>query len=283
LLLEAIESILEGEDIPKELIVVDQSDVPQPTLATLVTDRPCEIRYVRPQNIGVSRARNAGAAVAQTEILAFTDDDVVVTHTWFGALIRGLLAAPPRTVITGRVLESTKETSGAFAPSISKNEIPKLYSGRINADVLYSGNMALCRSTVHEIGGFDEQLGPGTPFPAGEDNDLGYRILEAGYRIFYEPRAVLYHRAWRGQSDYRALLWRYGVGQGAFYAKHFSLRDRHMLRRLCRDILHTARLLPYEISRQPRRASGEIAFVVGLIVGAAHWLFAQRKLYCCGS
>jgi hypothetical protein len=37
-------SILAGEEVPTELIIVDQSDVPHPTLATFTTDRACDSR-----------------------------------------------------------------------------------------------------------------------------------------------------------------------------------------------------------------------------------------------
>src|SRR3712207_2073952 len=78
LLLETVESVLKGDEVPAELIIIDQSTTPHEILATLTTDRPCEIRYLWTQSVGVSEARNTGIAAARYEILALTDDDVFV-------------------------------------------------------------------------------------------------------------------------------------------------------------------------------------------------------------
>jgi cobaltochelatase CobN len=96
--------------------------------------------------------------------------------------------------------------------------------------------MAIRRETLREVGGWDERLGAGTSFPAAEDNDLGFRLLEAGYRIAYHPEAVAWHRAWRAERDYLPLRWAYGRGQGAYYAKHAALSDAYMVRRFGADL-----------------------------------------------
>src|SRR4030095_9648053 len=80
LLLAAINSILSGEEVPTELIIIDQSNVPHPTLTTFSTDRACDIRYVWTDSIGASRARNAGIAMARREIIVFTNDDLYIPH-----------------------------------------------------------------------------------------------------------------------------------------------------------------------------------------------------------
>jgi GT2 family glycosyltransferase len=279
LLLATVRSILQGDEIPSELIVVDQSDAPHSTLTTLGTDRACKIRYLRTESVGVSRARNIGIGAARYDILAFTDDDVAVTTTWFGALVRSLRRAGPQAVISGRVLPGIVQKRGGFVPSTKTDENRTEYAGRVGEDVLYTGNMALFRSTLTQIGGFDERLGPGTFFPAAEDNDLGFRLLEAGYRIIYEPRAVLYHRAWRSADDYIPLNWRYGRGQGGYYAKHISIKDRHMLWRMCSDILRRTFKLVDRSWRRPREACGRAAFISGVIFGTIHWAWTHRRVY----
>jgi GT2 family glycosyltransferase len=136
--------------------------------------------------------------------------------------------------------------------------------------VLYPLNMALYRSALAEVGGFDERLGPGTPFPASEDGDLGFRLLEAGYAIHYAPQAALVHRAWRTQRDYLPLRWGYGLGRGAFYAKHLSWRDRQMRRRAWRDLARL-RHWPGLLLRDRRAAQGDIVLVGGIVWGALRW------------
>jgi GT2 family glycosyltransferase len=278
LLFECIHSILQGEELPTELCIIDQSDAPHSSLPSLKTDRPCDIRYLWTQSVGLSRARNAGVAAAQHDIFVFTDDDMIMPVSWFRSLIRALLDVGPRAVVTGQVLLGAVEEPGGFAPSLKADEVPATYQGRVGKDVLWAGNMAMYRSAIEEVGDFDERLGAGGQFPGAEDNDFGLRLLEAGYRISYVPQAVAYHRAWRPKSDCVPLYWSYGRGQGAYYAKYLSFQDRYMLQRMIGDILHHLANAPRRVwQRQPHRLLSDAAYVFGLLSGAAEWLWTQRK------
>src|SRR5262249_23176190 len=126
------------------------------------------------------------------------------------------------------------------------------------------------------VGGFDERLGPGTRLPAAEDNDLGLRLLEAGYRIRYVPEAVVEHRAWRGDGAYLPLRWRYARGQGAFYGKHLRWRDPFMRRRLVHAIRHRFGLCLASLRRDPRRALAHAVYLAGLLSGLVNWLLIER-------
>jgi O-antigen biosynthesis protein len=276
-LTETVESVLQGEEVPTELVIVDQSDVPNPVLETLTTDRSCNIRYVRPDSVGLSRARNSGIAASQHDILAIIDDDMFVTHTWFGSLIRALIRGGPRTVVTGRVLATEPEVPGGFVPALAVPVVPAIYEGRIGASVLAGGHMATYRAILDAVGGFDERLGAGSDFPAADDNDLGFRVLEAGYRIMYAPEAVLYHRAWRGKGDYLAMRWNYGRGEGGFYCKYLSLKDAYMLRRMAWDIVRHLIRIPYRLCTNVPKACGDAVYVLGIFLGATQWVWLQRR------
>jgi GT2 family glycosyltransferase len=277
LLLETIESVLQGDEVPAEFIIIDQSDVPHPTLASLRTDRPCEIRYLWTHSVGLSRARNAGITAAQHAIVAIIDDDMLVTPAWFGSLIQALLHAGERAVVTGRVLPTAAEVPGGFVPTFMPSAVPAVYKGRIGTDVLAGGHMATYRFILDAVGGFDERLGAGADFPAADDNDLGFRLLEAGYRIVYASEAVLHHRAWRGKGEYLQIRWSYGRGKGGFYTKYFSLIDPYMLRRMIWDIVHRIFLFPQRLWSDPRRACGDLVYIAGILSGATHWALIQLR------
>jgi O-antigen biosynthesis protein len=277
LLLECIESVLKGEELPTELCIIDQSDVPHPTLPGLRATRSCDIRYIWSQSIGLSRGRNAGIAVSRHDILSFTDDDMIMPLPWFRLLIRAFLEAGSRAIVTGRVLATAADTPGGFAPSTNSDEAPAVYEGRVGKDVLWA-NMAIHRSALATVGGFDERLGAGSHFPSSEDNDMGFRLLEAGYRIVYVPEVVLYHRAWRTQRDHVSIGWNYGRGQGAYYAKHLRLADRYMLWRLIRDILDHLGRAPRRVwQRELHRLMRDVAYALGVVSGAAEWLWTQPR------
>jgi GT2 family glycosyltransferase len=276
-LFACVQSILQGDEVPTELIIIDDSKERHPGLPSLNTDRPCEICYIWTKSIGLSRANNDGIAAAKHDILIFTQDDVLVTSNWFGVIVRALIQAGQQSVITGQVLPGEPEIAGGFAPSTKTDAGPGVYEGRVGVDVLYIQSMAIYRSAIDAIGVFDQRLGPGTPFPGAEDNDFCFRLLEANYRILYEPRAVTYHRAWRPKENHLSLHWGYACAQGGFYAKYLSLRDRYMLQRLGRDLKNHIFALTRPVWRGHRPPALHVAYVFGLIYGAGYWLLTQRR------
>jgi GT2 family glycosyltransferase len=275
LLGDTVASVLRGDHLPTEVVIIDQSRVPHPDLVHADASA-CEVRYRWTRSRGVSRARNEAIQEAGHEVLVLTDDDVEVTREWFGTLVRALVVAGPRSVVTGRVLPSATDRSPGFVPSTKEDPGPAVYEGRIGEDILYPHNMALYANAPREVGGFDVRLGGGARFHGAEDNDLCHRLLKAGYRIHYVPEAIVYHRAWRSRRDYLPLRWRYGRGQGAYYGKHLDLRDRYMLGRLCREIFERIRRFVIRAWRQPLGALGEAVYLVGLVSGTLEWLLTQR-------
>ena len=135
--------------------------------------------------------------------------------------------------------------------------------------------MAAHRSAFETVGGFDERLGAGGDFPAADDNDFGFRLLEAGYRIVYAPQAVVYHRAWRGKEEYMPMRWKYGRGKGGFYTKYISLKDPHILKRMIWDIVQRILVFPHRLCREPRRACGDLVYILGILSGAIQWKLTQ--------
>jgi GT2 family glycosyltransferase len=270
-LLEAVESVLAGDALPVEILVIDQSDAEHPQLARMGQVRGCKVRYLRAPPRGVSHARNLGCRAATQSVVAYTDDDVLVTRGWLAALVGAVGDPGGREVATGRVLATESEVPGGFAPALVASEEPAVYVGRVRRDVLEAGNMAVPRAVMLELGGFDERLGPGTAFPAGEDNDMGLRLLAAGCTVRYVPAAAVHHRAWRGAGEYLPLRWRYGVGQGAYYAKHLSLRDGFMTTRFGRLLRHHLWLALRRAPRSPKPALGHLVYVAGALTGAARW------------
>lgn len=260
-LLDAVSSILDADALPAEIVVADQSTGER---ARLPAADGVDVVHLALRSVGVSRARNAAIAAVRHDVLVFTDDDVLVERDWLTRLVEPLLAAPPRTATTGGVLPATTD---GHVPSLTQRTEPQVFSGRPFCDPLFSNNMALRRQAFDDVGGFDERFGAGAPFSNAEDNDLGYRLLEAGYEIVFVPDAILYHRGVRRGRALARLDYSYGRGQGAFYAKHMSLRDHHMLRRMGRNTRYRLRRLAPAL-RGDRGALREGIYLAGLVTGA---------------
>jgi GT2 family glycosyltransferase len=202
---------------PAQVVVVDQGAWP-------AAPEGVGVEHVRMSERGVSRGRNRGARAAEHELLAFTDDDCVPAPDWIGALLGGFESGADG--VTGRVLPLPGE--GGVAVSSRTSTTRRTFSGpgQTPWDIGTGGNLALRRSAFEAVGGFDEVLGPGTPARAAEDVDLLYRLANAGYTILYEPDAVVYHelKSRRARVGGR---YGYGLGLGAFLARHAGSGDEH--------------------------------------------------------
>ena len=282
LLADTVESVLDGDEVPAEIVIIDQSRDPNLTLSSLTTRGDSAIRYLNVKSKGLSRGRNEGIAAARYDMLVIIDDDMYVDCGWFTHIVKALTEGGMQMVVSGQVQPFYGDHQGGLVPSTNVSENPAKYQGRINKDVLFAGNMAIYRSAFDKVGLFDERLGAGSAFPGAEDCDLGFRLLEAGFTIQYEPKAVVYHRAWRSDSGYLPLRWNYGLGRGAFYANHSSLKDRHMLRRMLIDIKNHLLAFPFHFRHQRKQAYGDLVLSWGILVGFFRWQVSGRKKLTAG-
>ena len=239
--------------------------------------RGCSVRYLHSSTRGLSRARNIGLRSASHQVVVLLDDDVFVEPDWLARLLDGVASAGPVVVATGRVLAAPPEGGGGVPPaSLVSLAEPAIFRGRQWRDVMPGANVAVHRDVVLALGGYDERLGAGTRFGGAEDNDMGFRLLEAGFEIRHVPEAVVLHRAWRSRGNRLRLRWHYGRGKGAFYAKHLSLDDRFILQRLTRELRQRTRRIAGAVPRSPAIVIGEAVSIGGTLSGAASWMLRER-------
>lgn len=279
---ETVRSVLAGAALPRELLVVDQSELADAGLARLGAVGGCTVRYVHSDTRGLSRARNVGLRAAASDVVVLIDDDMFVEPGWLALLLAGLAGGDERTVATGRVLPAPDEGAGGTVPpaALLTRATPAVYRGRQPIDVVPGANVALYRATVLAIGGYDERLGAGTRFAAADDNDIGLRLLDAGCEVRHVPEAVVLHRAWRAPGARARLRWDYGRGKGAFYAKHMRRGDAYARRRMARDAAARMRRAGAALAsspRSPRTAAAQVVYLAGLLAGAAEWRARERR------
>ena len=181
------------------------------------------VRVVRCDRPGASLARNAGWRAAERDVVAFIDDDVIVTPGWLDELVAafgdGVGFATGRTEVPdGTPLEHEPVSVSVWEPP---TVIRRGQRGVYGA----SNNLAVPRDVLERVGGFDERLGPATWFESGEDLELLDRILDLGLVGRYVADAVVGHTQWRSPAQRRRLQWAYGKGSGARVAA-IARRDR---------------------------------------------------------
>jgi GT2 family glycosyltransferase len=278
MLSETIDSILAGDRVPRELLVVDQSALAHAELATTGSVRGCEVRYLHSRGSGLSRARNIGLNAASSEVVVLVDDDMFVEHDWLELLAGALPPQDRNVVLTGRVLPAPSEGAAGDVPAAAlvTRATPAVYRGRQATDVVPGANVAMHRATVLAIGGYDERLGAGTRFASADDNDIGLRLLDAGCEVRHVPAAVVLHRAWRTPRQLVRMRWDYGRGKGAFYVKHMRRTDPWARRRMRADAWLRVRSAVVALPRSPSTAAGHAVYLAGMLVGAAEWRARER-------
>jgi GT2 family glycosyltransferase len=192
-----------------------------------------ELRCVRLDVPGLSRARNAGLRKAETEIIAFTDDDCSPSADWLTS-IRRHFADPRVAFVTGRVAASRRD--GTTASTLERAEAVRYDGPQDPYGIGHGANMAFRRSVLLELGGFDEALGAGTSMRSAEDADIIYRCLAAGWAGVYEPDSLVTHEQWRTDGEIVRLRYGYGLGNGAFRVKAARQNPRVGLRLLLHSL-----------------------------------------------
>ncbi len=230
---ETLEALLALDYAGLTILVVDQStDGATADAVRAVAAGDSRVRLLVTGTVGSSAARNLGARASDAEVIAYTDDDCIVSLGWLDALLAEF-ADPGIAAVYGRLLphNSIRRTGRevGYKPSLRREEYarrtPPWYIG-------HGGNMAFRRADLLAIGGFDPLLGAGGLFGAGEDSDIAYRLLATGRRIVYSPDALAYHKHWKDWTAQRAMERAYGIGAGAQFAKYARCADVYGLRLL---------------------------------------------------
>ena len=191
--LDACLSAVAAQDIPagefEVLVVDDGGDVP---VKDIVADhgKRINVRLLRQANLGPAAARNLGAAHADGEFLAFTDDDCQPATDWLKTLAQDL-KENPEVVLGGRTVNSL---DGNIYSTASQRLISYLYDyynvDPCNAKFLASNNMIVRRSIFSSVGGFSQAYEQA----AGEDRAFSDTCLKRGYRLLYDKSAIVFHQ-----------------------------------------------------------------------------------------
>lgn len=221
---------------PLETIIVDNAPTTEAS-ADLVRRQYPQFRYVREETPGLDHARNRGIREAGGDIIAFTDDDVVVDSYWAGALVEAFATDETIGLVTGLVEPFELETEaqvlfenyGGFGRGYRRRYLQAPARGSLPWNLIGAGqlgagaSMAVRRSIFHEVGLFDPALDVGTGTLGGGDHEMFFRIIKSGWLCIHEPAAFARHRHRRSREAFKRLVYSYGHGTRAF----FDRIDRH--------------------------------------------------------
>lgn len=209
-----------------EVVIVDNAPDDNTTELLAKNDYP-EFRYIKEPIPGLDNARNRAIIESKGEIIAYTDDDVIVDELWLSALSKRFQESEDICAVTGLVVAYEMETKAQFLfeqyggfgrgfervyalaePSLKKTAFEFAGSGKYGT----GANMAYRKSIFDKIGLFDPALDVGTPANGGGDLEMFFRVIKEGYTLVYEPCAVVKHRHRREYSKLKIQLANNGIG-----------------------------------------------------------------------
>lgn len=257
------------------VVIVDQSDDVDADLEQRV-ERDDRLHLVKDEGRGASRARNVGWRAVGADWIAYLDDDCIPEPDWIDALAGEIGSNPDADLIMGNV-DARNAPGGDYLPvAVFPVTAPQVLKGRFTRPwrVAYSVAVAIRRSALDRVGGWDERFGPGAvDYPASDDMDLNYRLLRSGGSAYLTPRLRAFHDQWRTSDQVLQLYAGYSRAWGGLAMKQLRTGDplgailfaAGRMRGVARLVLGAA------VNRSPLRLRLAIAefrgFAAGLVRG----------------
>ena len=243
--LYAVRRAMKGVD--GEVIVVDNNSIDGSNL--MVKKKFPEVKLIEnKENFGFSKANNQGIRVAEGEYVLLLNPDTVVEDDTFTKIVNFMDDHPEAGALGVKMVDG----SGKFLPE-SKRGLPtpsaafykmfgisklfprsktfsKYHLGYLDenetheVEILSGAFMLLRKKVLDEIGLLDE-----TFFMYGEDIDLSYRVIKAGYKNYYFPETRIIH--YKGESTKKNSVNYVLVFYNAmviFAKKHFSHKNARL-------------------------------------------------------
>ncbi len=208
---ECLEALLHQEGLQLnsdyELILVDDGS----TDNTAALAEKYAVKVIRQQNKGPGAARNAGAAVAQGSILAFTDADCAPTPSWLANIVSSFIN-PAVVGVKGAYLTRQSELVARFVQLEYEYKYARM-ARQSNIDFIDTYSAAYRKDVFVQNGGFNAF------YRVLEDQELSSRLARKGYLMVFDPRATVYHYHNRNLMEYMRKKYRIG------YWKAFMLHS----------------------------------------------------------
>lgn len=229
-----VDSVLRAvKHIDAQVIVVDNNSTDH-SLEMLESTYKNQVEVLAlDTNYGFAKSNNLAVKQAKGEYLCILNPDTIVPEMVFEECIEFIESIDERVAFigvqlvdgTGSFLQESKRN--VPTPSVARNKLlgnsSSYYAyhvsknGRASVDVLV-GAFMFCKTAVYkELGGFDERY-----FMYGEDIDLSYTAIKAGYVNYYLGDVKVIH--FKGESTVkdRVYLDRFYNAMQLFYEKHFE-------------------------------------------------------------
>lgn len=221
LLERCVRSVLSQDYTNLEIIVLDDgSDDPDLCNGVKTSFGDPRIRCLRSdRSLGVAAGRNVLMEEAQGDVLCILDDDAYfVEHSALSALVDTFIRQPEVAIVAGKIIDHVGEGQRMLVPfsQWTRRRVTGIEDRSRFAAYFLGGCHGIRKAALSEVGVYSDGLVFGE-----EEMDLSYRIISAGYAIYYDPNVRVHHH-----SQPRADHFADNDGQGEIY---HQVRNRMFL------------------------------------------------------
>jgi len=238
-MLNSLREAVIPENLSCELIVVDNNSDDDTRLVFKEIEKHYEliIRYVFEDKRGISYARNRGIREAKGEIIAFTDDDVIVDKYWIQNIDKAFKEHDDVACVGGKILPIWGIPKPKWLKSKLHGHLALLDHGDSVACMdkpdIWGANFAVKSEMFIKYGLFDPNLGriPRKLY-GGEETEFLQRLLKAREKLLYYPLLIIHHivPAHRMSKKYiRKWKFDYGELEGILWGdtRYSNIMDIH--------------------------------------------------------
>lgn len=248
--LESLHKLHVPPDLVWELVVVDNnsSDGTEALVRAYQRAVRFDVRYVFERTQGHSHARNRGIVESRGDILAFTDDDVIVDAHWLER-IQDVYDRYDCMGLGGKIVPVWPCPKPRWLKEDGPYALMKaIVSFDHGEEVLalktppFGANMSFRRTAFTRYGLFRTDLGRRGLRPAGcEDTEFGTRLLDNNETVMYGPHVVVYHPVDRARATKRYFQrWYFEYGRAYVRQTGLSRAARQRLERHLSALLSLA-------------------------------------------
>ncbi len=198
----AIDSLLQQDFTDFEIIVVDNASTDGTRQVVEARLPHPKLQYIYEPVTGLSVARNTGAKISQSPIIAYLDDDAIATSQWLRVLYSAYENHPQLAIAGGKVTLIWPEgitpppwLSDNLAGNLGAYNLGDQWVEIKNPGLTPRGlNYSIRRSFLDKIGGFDVNLGRvGKRLLSNEELQMTELALKQGWQVAYLPEALVAH------------------------------------------------------------------------------------------
>lgn len=287
---DTLDSLLMMENnmiIEYEVIVVDNNskDKTEKVIKNYIPRFNGRLRYIFESNKGLSYARNKGVQEAKGEIIAFTDDDVIIDKFWLlniykcfrnyncdGSCGRVMPLYPNK---TPKWIKENRDVLEGPIIRYDYGEGIKIYNNKAMKPAI-GANMAFKKTCFSKYGTFRNDLGPGSG-AMGDDTEFFKRLIRNNDNLYYCGDALVWHKVEAKRTTYRYIAqWNFKFGRYLARVKENKYKSCFGIPRyIFKLILQDLKFLVFNKSNNPKFIINLLSLFINF--GKAYEYFMNAK------